>query len=105
MSNITCPTCGVISYDCGKAGFKTKREMELEKENKRLREGAASIARGQALVDEFGYYEAIIEHIKELEKKLDTAVKALKEVIKENESCMDCLASRPAEKALKEIKG
>lgn len=32
MSNITCPTCGVVSYDCGKAGFKTKREIELEKQ-------------------------------------------------------------------------
>lgn len=40
----------------------------------------------------------------ELKKKLGIAVKALKEVIKENEGCMDCLASQPAEQALKEIK-
>lgn len=40
----------------------------------------------------------------ELEKKLEIAVKALKEVIKENEGCMDCVASLPAEKALAKIK-
>lgn len=32
MSNIKCPTCGLISYDCGKAGYKTAREIELEKQ-------------------------------------------------------------------------
>lgn len=31
MSNIKCPTCGVTSYDCGKDGYKTAREIELEK--------------------------------------------------------------------------
>ena len=31
MSNFICPTCGLTSYDCGRAGFKTKREIELEK--------------------------------------------------------------------------
>lgn len=80
MSNLICPTCGFNNIDCGKAGYKTDREIELEKENKRLRDGAASIARGQALVDELGDYEAIIEHIKELNKKLDIAVKAFEEI-------------------------
>lgn len=31
MSNIICPTRSLTSYDCGKAGYKTKREIELEK--------------------------------------------------------------------------
>ncbi len=31
MSNIICPTCGLTSIDCGKAGYKTEREIELEK--------------------------------------------------------------------------
>lgn len=34
MSNIKCNTCGVISYDCGKEGYKTAREIKLEKQLK-----------------------------------------------------------------------
>lgn len=32
MSNFTCPTCGLTNIDCGKAGYKTAREIELEKQ-------------------------------------------------------------------------
>lgn len=31
MSNFICPTCGFTNIDCGKAGYKTEREIELEK--------------------------------------------------------------------------
>ena len=31
MSNFTCPTCGFTNIDCGKDGYKTTREIELEK--------------------------------------------------------------------------
>ena len=31
MSNFTCPTCGLTNIDCGKAGYKTAREIDLEK--------------------------------------------------------------------------
>lgn len=31
MSNFICPTCGFTNIDCGKAGYKTAREIELEK--------------------------------------------------------------------------
>lgn len=34
MSNFTCPTCGLTNIDCGKAGYKTAREIELEKKLK-----------------------------------------------------------------------
>lgn len=47
MSNFICPTCGFTNIDCGKAGYKTAREIELE-------------------------------------KKLDTAVKALKKIKRRN---------------------
>lgn len=30
MSNFQCPYCGMTNIDCGKAGFKTPREIELE---------------------------------------------------------------------------
>lgn len=31
MSNFICPTCGFTNIDCGKSGYKTNREIELEK--------------------------------------------------------------------------
>lgn len=31
MSNFICPTCGMNNIDCGKADYKTEREIELEK--------------------------------------------------------------------------
>ena len=34
MSNFTCPTCGFTNIDCGKDGYKTAREIELEKKLK-----------------------------------------------------------------------
>lgn len=34
MSNFTCPTCGFTNIDCGKDGYKTTREIELEKKLK-----------------------------------------------------------------------
>ena len=38
MSNFQCPHCGMINIDCGKQGYKTPREIELEKENEKLKE-------------------------------------------------------------------
>ncbi len=31
MSNFICSECGMNNIDCGKAGYKTAREIELEK--------------------------------------------------------------------------
>lgn len=30
MSNFVCPHCGMVNIDCGEAGYKTPREIELE---------------------------------------------------------------------------
>lgn len=38
MSSFICPTCGVSNIDCGKAGYKTNKEIEFEKENAKLKE-------------------------------------------------------------------
>lgn len=38
MSNFQCSHCGMTNIDCGKEGYKTPREIEFEKENKRLKE-------------------------------------------------------------------
>lgn len=37
MSNFQCPECGMINIDCGKEGYKTPREIELEKENEKYK--------------------------------------------------------------------
>lgn len=36
MSNFKCSECGTVIIDCGKEGYKTPREIELEKENEIL---------------------------------------------------------------------
>lgn len=54
--------------------------------------------------DVYKHYLKVIEENKQLEKKLEIAIQALKQIIKENDGCMDCLASLPAEEALAKIK-
>ena len=54
--------------------------------------------------DVYKHYLKVIEENKALQEKLEIAVKALEEVIKENEGCMDCVASLPAQEALAKIK-
>lgn len=36
MSNFKCSNCGTINIDCGKEGYKTPREIELEEQIKKL---------------------------------------------------------------------
>ena len=36
MSNFICDKCGMTNIDCGRQGYKTPREIELEKQNTRL---------------------------------------------------------------------
>lgn len=38
MSNFICSECGMTNIDCDGAGYKTPKEIELEKENKLLKE-------------------------------------------------------------------
>ena len=38
MSNFICTECGMTNIDCGKAGYKTPREIELEQNVARLQE-------------------------------------------------------------------
>ena len=45
MSNFICSECGMSNIDCGGAGYKTPKEIELEKENKRLQEQLADASK------------------------------------------------------------
>lgn len=37
MSNFQCPHCGMTNIDCGKEGYKTPREIELEEALKKIK--------------------------------------------------------------------
>lgn len=37
MSNFQCPHCGMTNIDCGRDGYKTPKEIELEAENEKLK--------------------------------------------------------------------
>lgn len=71
MSNFICPTCGFTNIDCGKDGYKTRREIDFEQEITRL-------------TDLNKQYSYLIKqrdiHNKELEKKLEIAVKTLEDI-------------------------
>lgn len=38
MNNFECPVCHSINIDCGKDGYKTDREIKLEKEVKKYKD-------------------------------------------------------------------
>lgn len=84
MSNITCPTCGLTSYDCGRAGFKTKREIELEKKLEIAKKNLKEI--GDAIVIYFRR-----EHTKDLAEDtlmgIGVVVGQTEQALKETEKC------------------
>lgn len=49
MSNFICPTCGLTNIDCGKAGYKTDRDIELEKKLEIIRKNLKEIGDAVAL--------------------------------------------------------
>lgn len=56
MSNFQCEKCGMTNIDCGKDGFKTPRELELEarvKELERKLEIAESTLKDIATFDNY----------------------------------------------------
>ena len=54
MSNFTCPTCGLTNIDCGKAGYKTAREIELEKKLEIAIKALKEIARDKTTEEQQG---------------------------------------------------
>ena len=56
MSNFICSECGMTNIDCGGAGYKTPKEIELEKENKRLQEQKQKVI---ALIKDGRFIEAL----------------------------------------------
>lgn len=93
MSNFICSTCGITNIDCGKAGYKTAREIELELEKKIAVKALSFYAKMEHCRDacelnctdyeniieesDFGYYK--IEGFYSIENG-EKARKALKEI-------------------------
>lgn len=57
MSNFICSECGMTNVDCGCAGYKTPKEIELEKEIKRLQEQKQKVI---ALIKDGRFVEALM---------------------------------------------
>lgn len=83
MSNFTCPTCGLTNIDCGKAGYKTAREIELEKKLE-IAVKALKFYAEMENVECFGYCgDTNREHYLDIEAVIEdghTAQQALKEI-------------------------
>lgn len=67
MSNFTCPTCGLTNIDCGKAGYKTAREIELEKKL----EIAVKALKDMARQCDLSWYQAKAEQTLKYIEELD----------------------------------
>lgn len=64
MANFVCEYCGMVNIDCGKDGYKTEKELQLEaKLNRAVQQYNAVVAQNRSLQTE----------IKGLKKKLKEA--------------------------------
>ena len=64
MSNFICSECGMTNIDCGYAGYKTPKEIELEKKVHILNEA------NMKLENKLGHFANLSKKVKELEKRL-----------------------------------
>lgn len=71
MSNFKCDKCGRTNIDCGKDGFKTPREIELEFKVKGLEETIKKSTELEDLKKECEKYEQALD---EIEKKCCTVL-------------------------------
>ena len=71
MSNFICEKCGMTNIDCGYQGYKTEREIELEKQldreihiNRKMKKALEVYADPDVL-----YYKLAQQVLKEIENK------------------------------------
>lgn len=76
MSNFTCPTCGLTNIDCGKAGYKTAREIELEKKLETAVKALKKMVNYNSVAEQVDKYYYIVLDVREIGKK---ALKEIKE--------------------------
>lgn len=76
MSNFICPTCGLANIDCGKAGYKTAREIELEKKLEIAIKALKKMVNYNSVAEQVDKYYYIVLDVREIGKK---ALKEIKE--------------------------
>ena len=69
MSNFTCPTCGLTNIDCGKAGYKTAREIELEKKLKIAVKALEKMVNYNSVAEQVDKYYYIVLNVEDMKKK------------------------------------
>lgn len=71
MSNFICSECGMTNIDCGRDGYKTPKEIELEKKVHILNKA------NMKLENELGHFADLSKKVEHLQKQLRIAIKAL----------------------------
>ena len=72
MSNFICSECGMTNIDCGYAGYKTPKEIELEKKVHILNEA------NMKLENELGHFADLSKKVERLQEQLKEANELLK---------------------------
>lgn len=94
MSNFICSECGMTNIDCGRDGYKTPKEIELEKKVHILNEA------NMKLENELGHFADVSKKVERLQKQLHIATKALEEY----ERCENGSYAHKALALIKEVK-
>ena len=73
MSNFICSECGMTNIDCGYAGYKTPKEIELEKKVHILNEA------NMKLENELGHFDDLSKKVEHLQEQLKEANEVIKD--------------------------
>ena len=73
MSNFICSECGMTNIDCGRDGYKTPKEIELEKKVHILNEA------NMKLENEFGHFADLSKKVERLQEQVSEANEVIKE--------------------------
>lgn len=105
MSNFKCHTCGFMNIDCGKAGYKTDREIELEQEINKLKTIIDRTKVNGNYPDRISKLKSRIVALAKENEKLKTQFEAIEEYATKKEKEIGLIKSMSARrKLIKEFK-
>lgn len=103
MSNFICSECGMNNIDCGYAGYKTPKEIELEKKVHILNEA------NMKLENELGHFAEVNKKVKVLRELLEQALQTMGQISKLSDNKVDAIQCANTicliEERLKEMEG
>lgn len=83
MSNFICSECGMTNIDCGRAGYKTPKEIELENQIADLSKKVHILNEGNMkLENEIGRFADASKTIERLQEQLSEANRLIKWVVR-----------------------